>query len=196
MAIGSNAFEFSGFREAQWKQVALEALATNEWQPLHGHDIAPGSGERQSWDDPVLPARLLKAMVRLNPTILTEYFQQALADILTPKSQDAITENYRIQLPGPRLPRRQLRRRGRRRADPTIHLLADRAGNNQLLSVNQVTVRHKDHERRFDVVLYVNGLPLAVIEFKQAGAARADAARQRTPSCRPTCASCRWPFRV
>ncbi|MGV1080879.1 MAG: hypothetical protein ACOYD1_13750, partial [Candidatus Nanopelagicales bacterium] len=96
MADESNVFEFSGFSEAEWEQVALEALANNEWQPMSGHDIAPGTGERQSWDDPVLPGRVLKAMVRLNATVPSEYLQQALSDILTPKSQDAITENHRV----------------------------------------------------------------------------------------------------
>ncbi|MGV1009025.1 MAG: type I restriction endonuclease subunit R [Dermatophilaceae bacterium] len=177
MAEDSGVFDFGGFSEAQWEQVALEALATNEWQPLRGHDIAPGSGERQSWDDPVLPGRVLKAMVRLNPTVPTEHLQEALADILTPKSQDAITENHRVH---------EFLVNGYRgvsyvdadgtEQNPTVHLLADRAGDNEFLAVNQVTVRHKDHERRFDVVLYVNGLPLAVIELKQAGAARADVA--------------------
>ena len=95
----------------------------------------------------------------------------------TPKSQDAITENYRVH---------EFLVHGYRGVSyvdadgteqtPTIHLLADRAGDNEFLAVNQVTVRHKDHERRFDVVLYVNGLPLAVIELKQAGAAKADVA--------------------
>ena len=65
-----------GFSEEQWELLALEALAEQDWQPLHGYDIAPGSGERVSWADPVIPGRLLEAMQRLNPEVPTEYLSR------------------------------------------------------------------------------------------------------------------------
>ena len=85
-----------GFSEEQWEQLALEALAEQDWEPLHGVRYRAGSGERESWADPVIPGRLLEAMRRLNPEVPTEYLKQAHADILSPKSQDALTENQRI----------------------------------------------------------------------------------------------------
>lgn len=166
-----------GFSEEQWEQLALEALADQDWKPLQGNEIAPGSGERESWADPVIPKRVLDAMRRLNPTVPTPHLQQALAEILSPKSQDAITENHRIHqilVDG---------YRGITFADadgqeqtPTIRLVGERPEDNDYLAVRQVTVRSGDHERRFDVVLYVNGLPVAIIELKKAGSQRADVA--------------------
>ena len=44
----------------------------------------------------MLPGRLLAAMRRLNPLVPAEYLEQALAEIVAPKSQDAIAENYRL----------------------------------------------------------------------------------------------------
>ena len=164
-----------GFNEGQWEQLALEALAEREWKPLHGSEIAPGSGERESWADPSIPSRARQAMVRLNPSVPTPYLQQALADILSPKSQDALTENHRIH---------EYLVHGYRgityidsdgvEQTPTIRLLGERVEENEYLAVNQVTVRAGEHERRFDIVLYVNGLPLVVIELKRAGSEKAD----------------------
>ncbi len=166
-----------GFSEAEWELLTLEALAEREWKPTPGIEIAPGTGQRTSWDDPVIPRRLLDALIRLNPTVPTTYLQQAMADIVAPKSQDAITENHRIHtflVDG---------YRGISYVDgdgveqtPTIRLISDDPTGNDYLAVNQVIVRSRDHERRFDVVLYLNGLPVVVIELKQGGNATADVA--------------------
>src|SRR5580692_186701 len=83
--------------EAEWEMVALELLAGRDWNPLHGNKIAPGAnGGRASWDDIVLPTRLLLAMRRLNPLVPGEYLEQAIVEILGPTSQDAIAENFRL----------------------------------------------------------------------------------------------------
>jgi len=70
-----------GFGEDQWEELALEVLGELGWKHLGGVDIAPGSGERQSWDELVIPSRLLEAMRTLNPTVPAQYLQQALAEI-------------------------------------------------------------------------------------------------------------------
>lgn len=83
--------------EAAWERDALDTLAEPlDWRPLPGESIAPGSGERDTWDDPLIRPRLLAALRRLNPGVPAEYLQQAIAEIAAPTSQDAITENYRI----------------------------------------------------------------------------------------------------
>lgn len=166
-----------GTSEADWEHLALDTLAELEWEPKAGTDIAPGTGERQSWDDLPIPSRMLAALTRLNTTVPIEYLQQALADILTPRSQDAITENHRVHswvVDG---------YRGLTWVDkdgieqnPTLRLISADPGENEWLAVNQVTVVNRDHERRFDLVLYCNGLPVVVIELKKAGSLKADVA--------------------
>ncbi|ATY13540.1 type I restriction endonuclease subunit R [Amycolatopsis sp. AA4] len=165
-----------GFSEAEWESVALETLAEQEWQPLPGIAVVQGAENgRASWDDVVLPGRMLAKMRELNPQVPAEYLEQALAEIIQPTSQDAIAENYRLH---------QICTQGYRgisyidadgvEQNPTIRLVSHQVGDNELLAVNQVTVRTAEVERRFDVVLYLNGMPVAIFELKQAGAAKAD----------------------
>ena len=81
--------------EAAWEEWVLDHLAELEWQPVHGPALAPGSGERESWHDIVLRGTMDTALRNLNPDVPLEYLQQAAAEVLTPRSQDALTENYR-----------------------------------------------------------------------------------------------------
>ena len=161
--------------EADWEQLVLEQLAEFEWQPKHGKELAPGSHERESWADIVLHGTLSAKLRDLNPGVPDEYLQQAKAEVLAPQSQDALAENKRIH---------DILIRGYagityvdhegHEQNPTIVFMSHGdAGKNSYLAVQQVTIRSNEHERRFDVVLYVNGLPLVIIELKQAAAKNA-----------------------
>jgi len=167
-----------GVSEAQWEEIALEGLAEQEWQPVRGVSVAPGAENgRESWADIVMPGRMLAKMREFNPQVPAEYVTQALAEIIQPTSQDAIAENYRLH---------EICVQGYRglsyidadgmEQNPTLRLISHDAGDNELLAVNQVTVRSTEVERRFDIVLYLNGMPVAIIELKKAGAAKADLA--------------------
>ena len=168
----------TGFSEADWEQIALETLAEQEWLPLNGTQIAPGTDDgRESWDELVLPGRMLATMRQLNPHVPVEYLDQARAAIVQPASQDAIAENYRLH---------QILVHGYRgisyvdsdgiEQNPTIRLVGHRPEENEFLAVQQVTIRTTEQQRRFDVVLYLNGMPVAIFELKQAGSAHADIA--------------------
>ena len=167
-----------GFSEAQWEELALEALADQGWEPLSGKAIAPGAeGGRTTWDDIVLTGRFLDALRRLNPTVPGDYVAQAAAAILAPTSQDALAENHRLHdyaVDG---------YRGITYLDPdgiehtpTIRLISEVVEENEWLAVSQVTIHSTEVDRRFDLVLYVNGLPLSIIELKKAGAEKGDQA--------------------
>jgi type I restriction enzyme R subunit len=164
--------------EAEWEGIALERLFEHGWETVHGSKVGPGAeGGRTSWGDIVLRGRTLDAMRKLNPLVPGQYLEQALAEILAPRSQDPMAENYRLH---------QILVEGYRgiayvdsegvEHNPTIRLISHVVDDNELLAVNQVLVRSSDHERRFDVVLYVNGLPVAIFELKKAGAEHADVA--------------------
>jgi type I restriction enzyme R subunit len=164
--------------EADWERIALDRLYEHGWETRSGHDVAPGAeGGRSSWDDLVLRGPLLAAMRRLNPAVPAEYLEQALAEIVAPASQDAIAENYRLH---------QVLVDGYRgvsyvdadgiEQNPTIRLVSAAVEENEFRAVNQVTVRSSEVERRFDIVLYLNGMPVVVVELKKAGAERADLA--------------------
>lgn len=157
--------------EESLELIVQDHLAELEWQAGHGPDFAPGSGERDTWNDIVLRGRLRNAVRNLNPGVPEEYLDQAIGEVITPKSQSAIAENRRIH---------QILVEGYRGIEyidhegniqnPTIIFLSSQPHMNDYLSLNQVTVANLDGERRFDVVCYVNGLPLAFIELKKTGA--------------------------
>jgi type I restriction enzyme R subunit len=168
----------TGFSEADWEQIALETLAEQEWLPLNGTQIAPGTENgRESWDELGLPGRMLAKVRELNPHVPAEYLDQARAAIVQPASQDAIADNYRLH---------QILVHGYRgisyidadgiEQNPTIRLVGHRPEDNEFLAVQQVTIRTSEHQRRFDIVLYLNGMPIALFELKQAGSVHADIA--------------------
>jgi type I restriction enzyme, R subunit len=168
----------TAFSEAEWESIALETLAAQEWLAVHGSQIAPGTDNgRASWDELVLSDRLLTKMRDLNPDVPFEYLDQARAAILQPSSQDAITENYRLHqyLVGGYRGISYIDNDGIEQT-PTIRLVSHHPDENELLAVQQVTIRSSEHERRFDIVLYLNGMPMVCFELKQAGSAGADVA--------------------
>lgn len=169
-----------GFSESQWEDEAMELLAEPlGWQVAVGNDIAPGSGQRESWDELLIRPRLLEAMRRLNPGVPAQYLQQALVEIASPRSQDAITENYRTHrhlTEG--YPLSYIDADGVEQ-NPTLRLLSTDPAQNDWLAVRQVTVRRNapgqgEIHRRFDIVLYVNGMPVSVLELKRAGSQAAN----------------------
>ncbi|WP_461104943.1 type I restriction endonuclease subunit R [Tessaracoccus terricola] len=164
--------------EAEWEEQMLDELSFHGWLPRQGKDVAPGTDDgRDSWDDIVLPGRTLAALRKLNPTVPGEYLIQALAEIRAPKSQDPLAENFRLH---------QILVDGYRgvtyvdsngvEQNPTIRFISHSVDDNEFLAVNQVTIRSADVVRRFDIVLYVNGLPVVIAELKRAGAEAADIA--------------------
>lgn len=166
-----------GMSEGDWEQLALDTLAELAWTPLHGTKIAPGSAERERWEDLHIPSRMLAAMRKFNPEVPAEYLLQALAAITSPTSIDAITENYRmhgILVDGFR-GISYIDSEGQERT-PTIRMISADPDENDWLAVHQVTVARADFERRFDIVLYCNGMPISVIELKRAGSRYADPA--------------------
>jgi type I restriction enzyme R subunit len=148
----------------------MTGISEAVWEPMRGDEIAPGTGERQTWDELLIRPRLLDAMRRLNPDVPMPFLQQAVAEIAAPKSFDAITENHRIHeyLVGG-YPLSYIDSDGLEQ-NPRIRLLGAPDLNDWLV-VNQVTIRQGDLHRRFDIVLYVNGMPVSVIELKKAGSA-------------------------
>lgn len=170
----------TGIPEAAWEQAALDTLAEPlGWRPTRGDEIAPGSGERETWDELLIRPRLIAAMQALNPSVPLHYLQQAASEIAAPKSQDAITENHRIHeylVDG--YPLSYLDSDGVEQ-NHRVRLVSTDWSQNDWLAVNQVTIRQGDLHRRFDIVLYVNGMPLSIFELKRAGAAGAGVSSAR-----------------
>src|SRR5215469_16664733 len=160
----------AGMSEAAWEQLVMDELAELAWEPKDGKQIAPGSGERESWSELIIPRRLREAIAVINPALPASAVEDAVTIVLSATSRDARAENLRIH---------EFLTRGIRAVsyadkygavqNPTIRLIDQRQPEmNDFVAVHQVTVVEGEHRRRFDVVLYVNGMPLGFIELKKA----------------------------
>ncbi|CRK51709.1 Type I site-specific deoxyribonuclease, HsdR family [Rhodococcus sp. RD6.2] len=163
-----------GLTEADWEHLALETLGELGWKPLHGTEIAPDTGQRASWDDLLIVPRLRAAIAVLNPALPPHVVDQAAAIVATAGSLDALAENHTMH---------GYLTEGLRKVTyiddsgaevtPTIRLVSTEPDDNDWLAVNQVTVMRGDRHRRFDVVLYLNGMPVGIVELKRAGSEHA-----------------------
>lgn len=156
--------------ESDIEQVALEILSELGYAAVNGPDIAPDGArpERGSYSDVVLVGRLKRAIDRLNPGIPKEAKEEAVKKVLRAESPHLIENNYgfhRMLVEGVDVEYR--RKDGSIAGDKVWLFDFDKPENNDWLAVNQFTVLAKNPpNRRPDVVLFVNGLPLVVIELK------------------------------
>ena len=139
------------------------------YQVRSGPEIAPGElfAERASYGEVVLKERLREALARLNPAIPPEAREDAFRKITRPESPVLITNNrtfHRWLVDGVAVEYRLSD--GRIKGDRVLLVDFEQPENNDWLAVNQFTVVEGQHHRRPDVVVFVNGLPLGVIELK------------------------------
>ncbi|GAB4154452.1 MAG: type I restriction endonuclease subunit R [Candidatus Promineifilaceae bacterium] len=157
--------------ESDVEQAALAWLEAAGWQIAHGPDIAPDmpAAERASYGDVVLAQRLRDALARLNPDLPAEALEDAFRKLMQPPGADLIQRNralHRLLVDGVTVEYRAAD--GAIRGAQAQVIDFDKPANNDWLAVNQFTVVENKHTRRPDVVLFVNGLPLAVLELKNA----------------------------
>ena len=162
----------AGMTESEVEGAALQWLAGLGYAVAHGPDIGPeGSApERGSYDEVLLTARLRQALARLNPHLPGEALEDVLRKVRQTETPSLIEENRRLHrylIEG--VPVEVTRDDGSIGGDAARLIDFDRADANDWLAVNQFTVIEHEHNRRPDVVLFVNGLPLAVIELKKPG---------------------------
>jgi len=153
------------------EQTALEELQALGWQVTFGPDIAPDGDrpERATYGDVVLVGRLREALERINPEMPASAIEEAVRKVLTPESPALIENNrnfHRMLTDGVDVS--WMAEDGERHGKVWL-LDVEYPENNDWLAVNQFTVIENKRERRPDIVLFVNGLPLVVIELKNLG---------------------------
>ena len=147
----------------------LEWLGELGWQVRPGPSIAPGepAAERESYRGVVLRGRLRAALARLNPGVPESALAAAERTLLARESPSLVLENrrlHRLLVNGVEV--EVLADGGGVRGERVRLLDFDDLVANDWLAVNQLTVEEGQAHRRPDVVLYVNGLPLVVVELK------------------------------
>ncbi len=157
------------FTESEVEGAALEWLESLGWKVAHGPDIAPHAdgAERADYSEVVLEQRLRDALDRLNPDFAAEALDDACRKITRPEGWTLEARNrafHRLLVDGVTVEYRTAG--GAVRGAQVSVLDFDNPANNDWLAVNQFTVVEGEHERRPDIVLFVNGLPLGLIELK------------------------------
>ena len=159
------------FTESIVEEAALAWLEAGGWDVKYGADMVPGepSGERGDYTQVVLEGRLRDAFSRLNPGLPPEALDDAFRKLTRPQDADLLSRNrylHRLLVDGVAVEYRAAD--GSIRGAQVRVIAFDDAGANDFLAVNQFTLVENKRTRRPDVILFVNGLPLVVIELKNA----------------------------
>lgn len=150
------------------EQAAIEWLGELGWAFVTGPDLAPDgpAPERASYRAVALEGRFRKALARINDHLPAEVLDEVARRVLRLDSPSLVENNYQFH----KLVREgvtvQVQRRSGLRGDVAWLFDIQHPERNDWLVVNQLTVLDGQNNRRPDLVLYVNGLPLVVIEFK------------------------------
>jgi type I restriction enzyme R subunit len=162
--------------EADLEAATLAWLSELGYTVIHGPEIAPGesAAERDSYGQVVLERRLRTALSKLNPGLPAAALDEAVRLVLRRDAPSLVAQNrafHKMLVDGVNVEVR--------RADGSIRgelvRLVDFAdpARNDWLAVNQFTVIEGQYNRRPDIVLFVNGLPLVVVELKNPADAEA-----------------------
>ncbi|MGB4098061.1 MAG: type I restriction endonuclease subunit R [bacterium] len=158
----------SKIAESDIETFALELLENHGFQYIYGPDIAPDSAtpERVSFEDVLLLERLKTAVSRINPSIPLEIREDAIKQIERLNSPELVTNNenfHRMLTEGIKV---TYQKDGNSRGDLVWLIDFNEPENNDFIVSNQFTVIENHVNKRPDVIIFVNGLPLVVFELK------------------------------
>ncbi|MBY5735602.1 type I restriction endonuclease subunit R [Rhizobium leguminosarum] len=165
-----------GFSEEIVEQATLDLFRVLGWTFAGSQDIGPDGTNpaRLSYSDTILEGHLAKAIARLNPTIPEDARHEAQRQFLRAESQNLIDENRRLHgqiVNGIEV--EFIGADGAVKGDNVWLIDFDHVESNEFLVTNQFTVAAGKYTRRADVMVFVNGLPLGIIELKNAASKNA-----------------------
>ncbi|MFV7436602.1 type I restriction endonuclease subunit R [Pseudomonas vlassakiae] len=154
--------------EQQLEELCLSWFQQVGWRFVHGTDIAPDSSapERTDYRQVVLRERLLTALARINPQIPAAALEQAVHALQTVSEPQMVVRNrsvHRLLLSGVAV---EFEVGEQKKQDWVYFIDFAQTSNNDFLVVNQFTITGTRQPRRPDLIAFVNGLPLAVVELK------------------------------
>ena len=154
--------------ETELEEIGLQWFSENGWQAAHGPDIAPDSDtpQRSSYNEVLLEQPLREAIQRINPHLKREEVDEAIHKLRTITHPIQVKRNklfHQMLLDGVTI---EIERDGKREPEPVRIIDFGNTKNNSFKVVNQYTIQGTKKPRRPDVIAFINGLPLAVIELK------------------------------
>ncbi|MEJ9171891.1 type I restriction endonuclease subunit R [Bacillus cereus] len=159
------------YNESELEIAALEWLEEMDYEIVEGPDIAPDGdyAERESFHDVVLVDRLRDSLQKINPTLERKVIEEAIQKIIANVSPNIVLNNkqfHKFVTDGI-----EIQTQGTDGYNPTVSVYVfdfEDPKNNDFMAVNQFTVIEGEANKRPDIIVFVNGLPLVVIELKNA----------------------------
>jgi len=152
------------------EESAIGLLQSQGWEYANGRDISPEGlfCERENYQQIMLTGRLRNAIAKINPNIPADAQKAAVQKVLRISSPILLHNNeefHRMLVEKVKIPYQQ---NGYERSHEVALIDFENINNNQFLVVNQYTVIENNQNKRLDILLFVNGIPLVVIELKNA----------------------------
>ena len=156
--------------ESEIETLAIERLQVLGFDYVYAPEIAPDSTnpERASFAEVLLLSRLRNAVERINPTLPAAALDEAIKIIQRISSPELLANNetfHRLLTEGVSV---SYQKDGNTRGDRVWLVDFDNPENNEFVVMNQFTIIENNQNKRPDLILFVNGLPLVVIELKNA----------------------------
>ncbi|HMG14356.1 MAG TPA: type I restriction endonuclease, partial [Saprospiraceae bacterium] len=149
---------------------AIETLQSHGWEYANGKELSPGGlfCERENYQQIILVKRLRNAIAKINPHIPADARETTIQKVLRIYSPVLLHNNeefHRLLVEKVKVPYQE---NGYERSHEVALIDFENIDNNEYLIVNQYTIIENNQNKRPDVLLFVNGLPLVVIELKNA----------------------------
>jgi type I restriction enzyme R subunit len=157
--------------ESDIEESSLEILEESGYSVLYGPDISEGGDyAERKYDEVILKSRLTQALTKINKhlpqNVVYETVSEAVKKIITPESQNLIANNKRFHsFVTDGVPVEYNTDSGIKNDIARLFDFND-IDNNEFLAVNQFTVKEGRENRRPDIILFINGLPIVLIELK------------------------------
>lgn len=160
----------SKLTESAIEELAINLLERQGYKYIYAPDIAPDGDkpERRGYGEVLLTDRLEQAVRRINSKLPLAVLQTALKDLQRINSPDLLTNNetfHRLLTEGVKV---SIQKDGQERGEIVWLIDFAKPDNNEFVVANQFTVIENHQNKRPDLVLFVNGIPLVVIELKNA----------------------------
>ncbi|MCG8239685.1 type I restriction endonuclease subunit R [Tenacibaculum finnmarkense] len=152
------------------EQSFIDQLINQGYTYYNGTEISPISDnpQRENFSSVILEEHFKKSLKKLNPTLPATALNEAYQKVINLGTEDIMENNerfHRLLTNGVTV---EYTKEGREKGI-NVHLLdAENIENNSFWVVNQLVVKENNNEKRFDVVIFINGLPLVFIELKSA----------------------------
>jgi len=162
--------------EEQVEELAIGWFKELGYDYIQGADISPNSNypERDSYQEVVLSKRLSTALRKLNPSLPTSAIDEAIHLLKKPQQTSLIQNNrafHKLLIQGMSV---EIKKADEIRGEVVKLMDFQNPLNNDFLVVNQFTIRGVKGNRRPDIIVFINGLPIAVIELKNPADESAD----------------------